>query len=80
MTEDQERRLSGLESTVATIRVRQAEIAARVETTVDAVAAVKSDTESIVQALKGASLIGRVSKWIAAVFGAILIGKGLKWW
>ena len=80
MTEDQERRLSTVEATVAEIRVRQAEIAARVNNTVDAVAAVKADTESIVQALKSASLIGRVSKWIAAVFGAILIGKGLKWW
>lgn len=80
MTEDQERRLSTVESTIATIRVRQAEIAARVNNTVDAVAAVKADTESIVEALKGASVLGRFSKWIAAIVGAFLAGKGLKWW
>lgn len=80
MTEDQERRLSTVEATVAEIRVRQAEIAARVDHTVNAVAAVKGDTESIVEALKGASFLGRVSKWLAAIFGVILAGKGLKWW
>jgi hypothetical protein len=80
MTDDQQERLRALEVTVAEIRVRQTEIAAQVEATSQAVAAIKVDTADIVRLLQGASVLGRISKWVAAIVGGYLAGKGLKWW
>lgn len=80
MTEDQERRLSAVEAAVADIRVRQTAIESKLDTNVEAVAAVKCDTSEIVQLLKGASILGRLARWIGAIAAAYLAGKGLKWW
>jgi len=80
MTDDQQERLRSLEAQVSEMRVRQGEIEHVLKDTAAAVNRVKSDTEEIVGLMKGASVLGRLARWVAAILGAYLAGKGLKWW
>ena len=80
MLDDDQTRLRALEAQVSEMRVRQAEIEHVLKDTAEAVQRVKKDTEEIVGLMKGASALGRVARWFAAILGAYLAGKGLKWW
>ncbi len=80
MTDDQQERLRSLEAQVSEMRVRQAHIEATVSETAAAVTGVKKDTEEIVSLVKGASVLVKLARWIVAIGGAYLAGKGLKWW
>lgn len=80
MNEDHDRRLHAVEQTLAEVRVRSAELEAIVETTAKRVEDIKKDTEEIVHFMKGAGVLGRFARWLAALVGAYLAGKGLKWW
>jgi hypothetical protein len=80
MTEDQERRLSAVEQAVSDIKVRQAHIESMLSQNTAVTDAVKRDTAEIVELIKGASVLGRLAKWVAAIVGGYLAGKGLKWW
>jgi activator of 2-hydroxyglutaryl-CoA dehydratase len=80
MTEDQQERLRSLEGQVSEMRVRQAHIEGLLAETANAVSGVKKDTEEIVSLVKGASVLVKLSRWIVAIGGAYLAGKGLKWW
>lgn len=81
MSEDDfNRRLHAAEQALAEIRVRYAEMEALVESTAKRVDDVKRDTEQIVELIKGATVVGRMARWVAALVGGYLAGKGLKWW
>lgn len=80
MTEDQQERLRALEATVAEIRVRQSEMEGLLQQTIRQTGEIKRDTSEIVELVKGASVLGRLMKWLTMVVGGYLAGKGLKWW
>jgi len=80
MSDDHDRRLHAVEQALAEVRVRYAEMEALVETTAKRVDDVKRDTEQIVELIKGATVVGRLARWVAAIVGGYLAGKGLKWW
>lgn len=84
MTEDQERRLSEVEKSVADMRVGQAELRKDVEANTAVTKSIKEDTEQIVQLVKGGKVLGGFLKWAGALSGTgggiYVIGKGVKWW
>lgn len=80
MTEDERERLRSVEQQVGDIRVRQALIEAKVDANTEVTNSVKRDTSEIVELVKGSKVVGRVAKWMGAVGGGYLAGKGLKWW
>jgi hypothetical protein len=80
MTDDELDRLRRVESSVADMRVKQAELEAMMQQQARTVADIKRDTAEIVQLVKGASVLGRVARWLGAILAAYFAGKGLKWW
>ena len=80
MTDDQQERLRAVEATVSEMRVKQTEIERTVRETAALLSKVEANTEEIVSLMKGASVLARLARWIAAIAGAYLAGKGLKWW
>ena len=80
MTDDQQERLRAVEATVSEMRVKQTEIERTVRETATLLSKVEANTEEIVSLMKGASVLARLARWIAAIAGAYLAGKGLKWW
>ena len=80
MTDDELDRLRRVEASVADIRVRQAEFEAMLQQQARTVADIKRDTSEIVELVKGASVVGRIARWLGAIVAAYFAGKGLKWW
>jgi hypothetical protein len=80
MTEDQQERLRSLEVTVGDMRVRMSEIEAMLARTTETADRIKRDTSEIVELVKGASVLGRLARWLTVLIGGYLAGKGLKWW
>ncbi len=80
MTEDYQERLRALEMTVSDMRVRMTEMESMLHRTTETADRIKRDTEEIVQLIKGASIVARIARWLAAIFAGYLAGKGLKWW
>lgn len=80
MTDDERERLRQVEVSVADIRVKQQALEGLLQENIRATSDVKRDTAEIVSLMKGASVIGRLARWVTFVIGGYLAGKGLKWW
>jgi hypothetical protein len=80
MTEDHQERLRALEVTVGDMRVRVTEMEGLLAQNTKTTEQIKRDTSEIVELIKGASVIGRLARWLTVLVGGYLAGKGLKWW
>lgn len=80
MTEDHQERLRALEVTVSDMRVKVSEMEGLLAQNTKTTEQIKRDTSEIVELIKGASVIGRLARWLTVLIGGYLAGKGLKWW
>lgn len=80
MTDDERERLHKVEISVSELRERAMRSEMLLEQNTATTKRVEQNTQEIVELMKGASVLGRLSRWVAAVVGAYLAGKGLKWW
>jgi hypothetical protein len=80
MTDDQLDRLRNVEAQLTTMHVKHAEMESAIKRASEAIDAVKRDTSELVNLAKGASVFGKMMRWITVAAGGYLAFKGLKWW
>ena len=80
MTEDERDRLHKVEAAISDLRERATRTELLLEQSAAATRRVEANTIELVELIKGASVLGRLMKWVTVVIGGYLAGKGLKWW